>query len=181
MSTGYAHYLQPLKKRFYLIAVLLLAVASAWVQQQRNRLVLEKTNQELLRAKSGLGRVAAAIDNRRAVLTAMQNQFAQGVQQRSPEAIIYGKVDELKARFKPDDMTITPIEKKGYETTLNYTLTFTNPDYNTLLNSISALQGAVFPMTPVSSVAIAQTDLKGSAVLSCKVTGRIVTGEAAKP
>lgn len=173
--------LKPLKVRFFIAAALLLALAVACVLQLRSRLLLEKTSAELTMAQSGLARVKSAGANRRQVLTALQSQLGQDSQKNSPEIIIYGKVDELKTHLNPDDMTITAIEKKGGEASLQYTLTFTKADFNHLLNSVNYLQRAVFPLSPVTSIAVTQSESKGTAGVSFKVTGKVITSEKIKP
>lgn len=180
MSGSYEQALRPLKQRFAIAALISLIATSALVQQKRSHQTLEKTQASLIKAESGLDRVKDAIENRRTALATMRAQFGQE-QNNSPETILYGKVDELKARFNPNDMTIAAIEKKGGEASIAYTLTFINPEFNALLNTISTLQGSVFPLTPVSSVTIAQADQKGTGVLSCTVSGRIVTSGKAQP
>ena len=177
----YESALKPLKVRFFIAAALLLIVGIACAAQLRNRLLLEKTSAELTRAQSGLVRVKAASANRRQVLTALQSQLGQGVQKSSPEMILYGKVDELKTHLNPDDMTITAVERKGGEASLQYTLTFGNADFNHLLNSVNYLQSAVFPLTPVNFIAVTQSESKGTTGVSFKVTGKVITSEKMKP
>jgi hypothetical protein len=179
--TEYEGYLAPLKKRFAAAAVLLLVVGTVCVSQHRSRLQLENTLESLNRARSGFAKVKAANENRRQVLTLMQSQFGLNASGRSQEMILYTKVDELKASLKADDMTISAVEKRGGEASIQYSLTFNNPDFNNLLNTISALHVAVFPQTPVSSIAVTQTDVKGNGSVSFRVIGKIISSEKQKP
>lgn len=181
LTGGYEIGLKPLKRRFYISAALFLFVAVVCSSQARRHKLLATTLEELTRAQVGLAQVKAASANRQQTLAALQAQLGQGSLQSSPEMIIYRKTDELKAVLKPDDMTITTIEKKGGEASLQYTLTFNNHDYNTLLNAVSALHTAVFPLTPVSAIAVTQADAKGGGGISYKVTGKIITSEKTKP
>jgi hypothetical protein len=71
--------------------------------------------------------------------------------------------------------------RKREEKRLQYTLTFNNPEFNNLLNAVSYLHGAVFPLTPVSSVAITRSEVSGAAVITSKVTGKIISIEKTKP
>ena len=170
-----------LKKRFYIAAALCLIVAVGWVNQQRRRVLLEKTVKELTGAESGLRQVKAANANRRQVLAALQSKFAQGAGSRSSEMVLYEKVDELNTTLKPDDMIISGIEKKEGEASLQFTLIFNNPDFTALLNMVSALHTAVFPLTPISSITVTQADAKGNGGVSFRVVGKIVVSEKTKP
>jgi hypothetical protein len=115
LASRYESDLKPLKMRFFMAAALLLAVAVVCVSQLRSRLLLEQTFEGLTRAQSGLAQVKEAITNRKHILAMLQTQFGLGVQNSSPEMILYGKIDEIKTRLHPDDITITPVEKKGGE------------------------------------------------------------------
>ncbi len=181
IENRYENNLKPLKNRFFVVAGLFLIVAIAFVTAQRNRRQLESTFDNLTRAQGGLTRVKEANANRRHVLAALKSQFGQGAQIMSPEMVIYGKVEEIKARLNPDDMTITAVAKGGGEASLQYTLSFSNPNFNNLLNAISYLHGSVFPLTPVSSVAITQSDVKGTSGYSFNITGKVITSGKTKP
>jgi hypothetical protein len=180
-GNGYEYSLKPLKWRFYIAALLLLVMTSAFIIQQRSHRQLVKTLDDLTRAVSGLSKVREASANRRSVLAAIQSQFARNIQNKSPEMILYEKIDELKTLFNADDMTITALEKKGSESSIQYTITLNNPDFNGVLNTISALHGSVFPVSPVSAIAITQSDVKGVGALSYKITGKIIANEKQKP
>jgi hypothetical protein len=179
--SSYATDIKPLQKRFWIVTTLLLLVAIACVSQIRNRRLLEKTHTELLKARVGLGKVRDASANRKTVLATLKSQYMQKTGGTSPERLIYGKIDELKARLNPDDVTIGAIEKKEGEVSLQYTFKFTNPNYNDFLNTVSYLEGSVFPLTVVSTVAITQADAGGKGVLSGTVNGKIITSEMIKP
>lgn len=170
-----------LKRWFFLAAALLLLVAVAWVTELRQRLVLEKSLKELSRAENGLSQMKAASESRRQAIAALQSRFGQGHAKRSPEMVLYEKAEEMQASLKTGDMIISGIAKTGGEASMPFTLAFNNPDYTTLLNTISSLHTAEFPLTPISSVEIAQSYAKGSEGLSVKVIGKIVTIENTKP
>ena len=177
----YASAIKPLKRGFMIATALFLAMATVFTLLKRSHRVLEKTHEELVRARDGLARVQEASRNRKQALAALKARLAQGVETTSPERMIYGKVDEIKTRLKPDDMTIGSVEKKGGDASLQYTLKFINPSYCDLLNSISRLQQAVFPFSPVDSIAISAAEQAGKGVLEFTVTGTILTPERIKP
>lgn len=177
----YEYSLKPLKRRFYIAALLLLVMASAFIIQRQSHRQLEKMLYDLAHAVSGLSKVREASANRRSVLAAMQSQFARNIQNKSPEMILYEKIDELKTLFNADDMTITALEKRGSEFSIQYTVTLNDPDFNSVLNTISGLHGSVFPVSPVSAIAITQSDVKGVGALSFKITGKIIANEKQKP
>ena len=180
MSNGYESRLKAIARLFYIATALLLAVGIFLVSQMRSRSVLEKSLIEVTRAQEGLTRVKAAIANRRQTLAAIKSHLDQDANKSSPEMVLYRKFDELKSRLNADDITMAALEKKGGEASLQFTLTFNNPEYNTLLNTVSGLHGSTFPMTPVTAVAVTQSD-KGSGGVTYKITGKIITSDKVKP
>ncbi len=180
-ASGYAGVLQPLKVRFFIATTLLLAVAITGTQLYKSRMLLKNTLEGLTKAQSGLALVKEASANRRLLLTTLQTQLGQGSHSSSPEMVLYQKVDDIKARLNPEDMTITAVERKGGEASLLYTLTFNSKDFNNLLNAVNYLHEATFPSSPVSSVAVTQSAAGEKAGVHFKVTGRIVTSEKPKP
>jgi hypothetical protein len=170
----------PLKKRFWIAAGLLLLAAMICISQIRNRLLQEKTRSELVRAKAGLALLREASVNRKQALDMLKAMYMQGASSSS-ERLIYGKIDELSARLKPDDVTFSTIERKEGEVSLQFSFKFINPNYNDFLNNVSYLEGSVFPLTMVSAVAITQAEVAGKSVLSCSITGKVLTSESRKP
>lgn len=181
MNNGYENNLKPVVRRFYIAAALLLAIAIVSVAQTRNRKLLEMTLREVTRTEGGVSRIKEATANRRQALEAIKSQLDHNARSSSPEMVLYRKYDEIKARLTPDEMSMTALEKKGGEASLQFTLTFNNPDFNTLLNTVSGLHGSTFPMTPVSAITVAQANGKGSCGVTYKVTGKIITDDKAKP
>ena len=173
--------LKPLKLRFLIAAALFLALAATVAVHERNRRVLEKTDGELTRAKGGLAQVKEASINRRIALTTLKSQLFKDTETGSPERHIYGKVDEIKERLKPDDMSITALEKKEGTVSLTYTLKFINTNYCELLNAVSYLQQDEFPFAPVNSIALAQAEQNGKGVVEFTITGSVLTPDRSKP
>jgi hypothetical protein len=173
--------LKPVKLRFLIAAALFLVLAATVAIHDRNRRVLEKTDGELTRAKGDLAQVKEASMNRRIALTTLKSELFKDTETGSPERTIYGKVDEIKARLKPDDMTITALEKKEGNVSLTFTLKFVNANYCELLNAVSLLQQDVFPFTPVNSIALAQSEQNGKGVVEFTITGSVLTPDRGKP
>ncbi len=177
----YQNDLRPYKRNFLLATALFLIVSTAFSLQERERKILGIREKELLRAKEGSFRVRSAIQERRDSLATLKSQFSSDTAKTSPARLIYSRVDEIKARYKPDDMVITAIEKKDAEVSLKYTLSFSNTDYSALLNTLGELQHNVFPFTPVESVAISQGDNKGKGGLLKVINGSVISFEGNKP
>lgn len=177
----YQNYLKPYKRNFLIATVLFLVITTAFSLQERERRILEKKQKELVLAKQGLSRIRAAIQERRNALATFKSQFTEEAAKTTPAIQIYSQVDEIKARYAPDDMVIGPIEKNGTDVTLKYTLSFNHTDYSALLNTISRLQRNIFPFTPVDSVAISQAESNGKGFVLSVVNGRIITFEGSKP
>jgi len=180
MST-YDADITPLIRRFWIATALLLIAAVVGVALTRTRRLMEKTHDGLLKARAGLGRVREASESREKALATLKTLYMQSAASLSPERQIYAKVDELTARLRPDDQSISAIGKSGIEVSLQYTFKFINPSYNEFLNNVSYLGGRVFPLTTVSTVVIAQSEAGGKSVLTCTVTGKVLTSEKIGP
>lgn len=177
---SYGTDISPLRKRFWIAVVFLLITAVLCVSQIRSRRVLEKTRIELLKAKAGLVLLRETSKQRKHAVETLKAMYTQG-SRTSAERLVYGKIDELSARLKPDDVTISAIESKGDEVSLQFVFKFINPNHTDFLNNISYLEGNVFPLTMVSAVSITRTETDGKSVLTCSVTGRVLTTGKGKP
>jgi hypothetical protein len=161
-------------------AALFLALATTVAIQERSRRVLERTHGELNRARGRLAQVKEASLNRRNALTTLKSLLDTGAG-TSPELLIYGKADEIKAGLKPDDMAIGSLEKKEGNVSLPFTLKFTNPNYCDLLTAVSRLQQAAYPFTMVNSITLAQSEKNGKGVLEFTLTGAVMTSGRKMP
>lgn len=180
MSSRYRTDISPLNKRFLVAAAMLLLSAMICVGQIRSRRLLEKTHDELVRAKAGFALLQEATKDRRNALEVLKTMYAHGGR-TSAERIIYGKIDELNDRLRPSNMTISAIERKGDEVSLQYSFKFVNPDYNDFLNNIGYLEGSVLPLTVVSAVSITKAEVDGKGVLSCSIDGKVLTSGKGGP
>ena len=176
----YAKDCKPLKLGFLVITLLVLALATMLVIQKRSHRILEKTDVELVKALEGLTRVKEAIVQRKQALATFKTQQSMNIETASPERLIYGKVDEIMAQLKPNDMTITTLERKGGDVSLQYTLKFISPKYSDLLNALTRLQQSVFPFTPVNTIAISQSDQSGKGAVEFTINGSILIPERIK-
>jgi len=176
-ASRYENDIKRLRKPFLIAAALFLAAATIFASQLRTLRSEQKTYQEHLRAQSGLARVREAVANRRQVLAHPGVAQPRELSASSPDRLIYGRIDDMKARLKPDDMTITVLEKKGGEVSIQYTLTFLNPRYCDLLNNVGYLQRCDYLYTPVNSLAVSQAAVQGRGGVSFLVKGTVLSPE----
>ncbi len=169
-----------LKKRFWCALALLFCLALACAIQARTRLGLERTRAELLKAGTGLTRVRQAGAARREALASFRPPPEAAQAHASVEKLLYGGVDRLQARFRPDDLTVSSIERKGDRVSLQYSFTFLNPSFDDFLNAVSSLEGTGFPLTLVDSVSIARAE-GGKGALNCTVNGTVLAFAGDRP
>ncbi len=169
------------KMLFWIVFLLCLTVTTLWADQQRSRRILEKEYREYLRAQDGQSRVMEAAANRRVVLTALRSALPEEPGSDSPEGLIYGRIDQIKTRLKPDEMTIATLVKKGGELSLQYSLTFIDPGYCDLLNAVAYLRHSTTLFTPVNSLAVSQVEQNGRGGISFIIKGTVVLPEGSKP
>jgi hypothetical protein len=177
----YGKDIKPLITAFLAIATLILVLATTLVVLKRSSRVLEKTSAEFVKAYEGLERVQDASRQRNQALSAIKSQLARKMDTSSSERLIYGKIDEIMTRLKPSDMTITALEKKGGNLSLQYTLKFVNPKFNDVLNSLNYLDYSVFPFAPVNAINVSLAENSGKSVVDYVVNGNILLPERAKP
>ncbi|MBI2353987.1 MAG: hypothetical protein HYV06_02970 [Deltaproteobacteria bacterium] len=181
VTNRYENAIKPLKRRFWIGAALFIVLSTACAAQERERRKLEKTHKELVRAKDGLARVRQAILNRKHSLETLRTQLGQGVEKSSSERLIYGRIDDIQSRLKPDDISITAMEKKGGDASLQYTLKFTNTSYSNFINAVCYLQQTVFPFTPVDSITVSQAEVNGRGVVAFTVVGKVLSLDRGLP
>ena len=169
----YQSALRPAQLRFRKALGLFLIAALACISQLRTSRNLEQTRAELTRAGSGLARVRLANQDANRDLAILQAGYARGAAGQSAERLIYGRLDQLKSRFRPDRLTISALQRKGGELSLQYSLQFDNPDYDEFLNLVSYLEMASFPFSPVDSVTLAGGRANRGKVL-CTVSGKLL-------
>jgi hypothetical protein len=170
----YQSALRPAQLRFRKALGLFLIAALACISQLRTSRYLEHTRAELTRARTGLARVRQANQNASQDLAILRAGYTQSAGGQSAERLIYGRIDELKSRFRPDELSISALERKGGELSLQYSLRFDNPDYDEFLNLVSYLELAAFPFSPVDSVTLTGGRANQRKVLSCTVSGKLL-------
>jgi type II secretory pathway pseudopilin PulG len=163
--------IKPQKRFFWIAAFLCLAVATLWTDQKRSRRIQ-------LRAQDGLSLVRQATENRRDVLASLRKALPEEPGNDSPEGLIYGRIDQINARLKPDEMTIATLERRGGELSLQYTLLFVDPGYCELLNAVGYLQQGTFLFTPVNSLAVSRN---GKGGISYVIKGTVLLPEGSRP
>lgn len=180
-SGRYDELLKPLRKRFLTGVLLLFIITLLCVYQERTKQLLNKTHKELLRAQDGMSRVKQAIVNRKQALAVFRSQLEKVDDAVSTARIVYSKVDEINAAYRPDEITIGSIEKKGTDVTLSYTLKFVDMDYNRFLTIINELQRGTYPVSQVTSLSIVQSALGGKGAISYSISGILAVIEKVKP
>ena len=173
--------LRPLKMRFLIAATLFLVVALACVSVSRTRKLHDKTHAELVRAKAGLAKLRGAAKNRAETLARLKALLADNTDNKSPEMLIYWKVDEIKERTRTNDLTVATIEKKGEKASLPFVLKLNNHNYTEFIHTIRYLQKSFSPWAPVSSVAISQTGDPGKSGVVFTINAKVVVNEKSAP
>jgi len=180
-NSTYDAYIRPLKVRFWFASALFMVVAVVCVSLARTRQRQERTYADLVRAGEGFDKLKKANANRVQALTTLKAQRGNATEKKSPERLIYGKIDEIRERLRPDDVIVAAIEKKGGEVSLAYTLKFKNQDYSTFLNAISYLQESALPVTTINDITISKGEDSGKSVVLFTITGKVLTSEKSKP
>lgn len=170
-----------MKIRFWIAAALFLVVAVACTSLARTRKLQEKTLTDLVRAKAGLVKLREASKNRKEALARLKAQPVDNAENKSPQMLIYWKLDEMKERLRPDDVTVASIEKKGEKVSLPYTLKLNNHSYSEFLDAIRYLQSSSSPWTPVSSIAISQSGDPARRAVIFSIAGKVLVNDKSKP
>lgn len=180
-SGRYDDLLMTLRRRFVAAAVVLFVMAMVCVYLERTGRQLDKTHKELLRAEAGLSRVKQAAASHRQTLAALKAQFERLDTKSSTARVVYGRVDEIQASYKPDEMSIGSLEKKGNDVSLSYIMKFVDIDYSRFLTIVHELQRGVFPVSQVTSILIGQAPLEGKGSVTFTIHGAITSIEKSQP
>jgi len=173
--------LRPMQIRFWVASALFLILAVTCASQSRSWRLQEMTYAELVRAKAGLNRLREASLNRKEALARLKAQPVDNTENKTPEMLIYWKLDEIKERLRSDDLTVAAIEKKGDKVSLPYTLKFNNHSYHEFINAIRYLQKSASPWTPISSITISQSGDPGRSGVVFTIAGNVLVNDKSKP
>lgn len=173
--------LRPIKVRFWVAAAVFLIVALACASQVRAWRIQERTHAELVRAKAGLAKLREASRNRQVALAKLKAQPVDNNENKTPEMLIYWKLDEIKERLRSDELTVAAIEKKGDKVSIPYNLKLNNHSYHEFINAIRYLQKSSSPWTPVSSITISQAGDPGKNSVAFTIAGKVLVNDKSKP
>lgn len=114
-------------------------------------------------------------------VTRFKGMLPVGYDSRTPEWLMFSRLDQVKNRFPKGELSVKPIEKKeDGSLALNFSLKLIHPEYNRVINTIGELETEVFPFVTFTGIDGQQVvDGLGKA-FGVTVTGSIVmpgTGE----
>jgi hypothetical protein len=164
--------------RFWVSAALFLIVAVTCSSQVRSWRIQEKTYKDLVRAKAGLVKLREATQNRKTALAKLKAQPVDNNENKTPEMLVYWKLDEIKERLRTDDVVVTAMEKKGDMASIPYVLKFNNHSYHEFINAIRYLQKSSSPWTPVNSISISQSTVPGKGPVIFTIAGKILANKS---
>jgi hypothetical protein len=95
------------------------------------------------------------------------------VRERSPETLLYGKLDEIKALFPKAGLTVGGIEDSPEGLKLPFTLKLIDTDYTAFVNGLGRMRAAAIPFVAVRNVVIAQAADQGKPVVTYDVEGTV--------
>ncbi len=169
------------KRNFILASLLFLAVSTAFSLMERERRKISRLEKELASVDTGLARLHVAVENHRLAIASLKSLFREKGGAMTQEREIYSKVDQMSRIYKPDELVVGAVEKKGDEAFLKFTMTFRNGDFSSILNCIGRLERNVFPFTPVDSVSISQTEESGRGFSPVVISGRVISPVRGEP
>ena len=164
--------------RFWISAALFLIVAVICSNQVRSWRLQEKTYKDLVRAKAGLAKLREASKNRKMALDKLKAQPVDNNDNKTPEMLVYWKLDEIKERLRTDELTVAAIEKKGDMASIPYILKFNNHSYHEFINAIRYLQKSSSPWTPVNSITISQSTAPGKGPVVFTIAGKVLANKS---
>lgn len=112
-----------------------------------------------------------------ASVTRFKGMLPAGNDGRTPEWLMFSRLDQVKNRFPKGELSVKPIEKKeDGSLALNFSLKLVHPAYSRVINTMGELETEVFPF-------VMFTGLDGQQVVDGlgKAFGVTVTGSIVMP
>lgn len=95
---------------------------------------------------------------------------------RSPDLLLYSRLDQIKSRLQPSEMTINPPEHKDGSHRIDFTLKAPISRYSAVVNGMGQLQAELFPFTDFREITLAPTAADSTLMVSGSVLLPPVTG-----
>ncbi len=130
------------------------------------------------RILTNLPLMAAETANLQREVTAFRQGLPGTLDRRSPDLLLYTRLDQIKALLQPSEMTITGVETGNGRKTISFNLKVPAARYSALVNGMGQLQTELFPFVEFREITLNPTATDSSIALSGRVLLPTVGGGA---
>jgi len=133
-------------------------------QSQRQLLALHT------RILANLPLMQAETNNLHQHVAAFRQALPADLTARSPDLLLYARLDQIKSSLQPSEMTVNAPEHKDGTHIIDFTLKVPFSRYSALVNGMGQLQTELFPFTDFKEITLAPT----AAESTIMVTGSVL-------
>lgn len=174
MNCAMSDHTRRLAVRFAFATVLFVSVATSLAAMTRYRDAMLITVKQHHSLTSKLGQMRRFIAEEREVLARFKRILPSDFGARSPQLLMYSRLDEIKSRLGAPDMSVNTIQINDSERIIHFSLKIPNPDYSQVLNKLAALETEAFPFVSISSIEISNKASDASAGLTINIEGDVI-------
>jgi hypothetical protein len=162
------------RRRFLIATALLIILLSGFVllDKVESNDHLTVRNFQIIRGKLALMRTSTS--DIRQTLVILRGFLPPGYNEKSIEALLFSRVDDLKTMFPLSLFTISAPEESTDNMVLPFTISVGAYNYSSFLNDIGMMQTKSFPFVTIRSISICTEEGTGGG-LTYKIEGVIST------
>ncbi len=162
------------RRRFLAAGVVFIVLLSGFVMIAKYEQSSRVTAAQLTTIKTNLVLMRTATVEMKQALKNYRQLLPPGYEGKTVEALLFDRVDDLKALFPGALLTISAPAELSDGVSIPFSITVSDNNYTGFLNSFAQMQSRSFPFTSMKSVAISYDQAaKGTVVY--KLDGTIIT------
>lgn len=156
------------------IATLLGSVLALLLRKTQSQRALLEQHTKIV---ANLPRMQAETASIQQQVNAFRQTLPAGFGSRSAGLLLYTRLDEIKSRLQPSEMTVSPLETKEGLQTVGFTLKVPVTRYGELVNDMGHLQTNLVPHVDFRELSITPKAAEGTIVVSGSVVLPPLTGD----
>lgn len=157
-----------------MVTALFILLLSGFVLLAKHEQSARESVTDLTKAATKFSLMKASTVDMKQTLTRYRGFLHPGDENKSSEALLFGRLDDIKAMFPNSLFTIVAPTELTEGVSLPFSVKISQENYTDFLNTLALVQGRIFPFVSIRTVAIGY-DQPAKGIVGYKLDGIIVT------
>lgn len=162
------------QRRFLATTALFILLLSGFILLARYEQDARENLADLTQAGAKLSLVKASTVEMKQILTTYRGFLHSGDENKSSEALLFSRLDDIKAMFPNSQFTIAVPTEQPEGVSVPFSIKIPQGNYTDFLNALAFMQSRIFPFVSVRTITIGY-DQPAKGVVGYKIDGIIVT------